>query len=96
MADCDVTLGSIWPDDLYFVVPASGGSYINNGGNVITLPSAFSGWKVRVVRNNSPLDYGNQNGDPYFTHDTTLNQLGLSVDAVTGEKFMIQAYKPVL
>lgn len=95
MANCDVTLASVWPDDLYFKVPASGGSYVNNGGNIISLPSTFSGWLVRVVRNNVPLDYGEITvGDSYFTQDIALNKIGLSMDAVTGEKFMIQAYKP--
>jgi hypothetical protein len=92
---CQNNLSDIWPDDLYFVVPASGGLYINDTENIISLPSSFNGWKVRVIRNNTPLDYGNQGlGDPYFTHDTATNTIGLSVDASTNEKFMIQAYKP--
>jgi len=92
---CENSLSSIWPDDLYFVVPASGGDYINDGGQIITLPSAFAGWKVRVNRNNTPLDYEDQGtSDPYFTQDTGNNFINLSSDAVTGEKFMIMAYKP--
>jgi len=91
---CDNTLASIWPDDLYFVVPASGGPYINNGGQIITLPEAFKGWKVRVNRNNTPVDFEDQGtGDPYFERGD--NFISLSVDVVTSEKFMIQAYKPM-
>ncbi len=93
---CENSLGSIWPDDLGFVVPASGGTYISDGGQIIVRPDSFSGWKVRVNRNNLSLDKGEQVvGDPYFTHDETNNFINLSNDAVTGDKFMIQAYKPV-
>lgn len=96
MADCENSLGSIWPDDLYFVVPASAGPYVNNGGQIIALPARFDGWKVRVVRNNLPLDMDEQVvGDPYFEHIMGNNTLNLSNDALTGDKFMIQAYKPI-
>lgn len=92
---CQSNLSDIFPDDLYFVVPASGGPYINDTGNIISLPDIFKGWKVRVVRNNTPLDYGDQGlGDSYFTQDTSTNTIGLSADAATSEKFIIQAYKP--
>jgi hypothetical protein len=92
---CNYSLGSIWPDDLYFVVPLIGGSYINAGGNIIQLPEKFRKWKVRVVRNNVPQDYGQQvSGDPYWTRDYDTNTIGLSADAIDGEKFQIQAYKP--
>lgn len=96
MAGCDQTLGSIWPDDLYIVVPVSGGQYINAGGQVITLPGKFKGWKIRVNKNSIPLDYENQGtGDPYFQHDPINNFINLSVDAVELDKFCIMAYKPV-
>jgi hypothetical protein len=94
---CENSLGSIWPDDLYFVVPASGGSYVNDGGQIIALPSRFDGWKLRVVRNNAPLDMDEQVvGDPYWEHVPASNSINLSNDATTGDKFMIQAYKPIL
>jgi len=95
---CSNKLSDIWPDDLYFVVPASGSPYINPGGQIITLPEAFGkggGWKVRVNRNNVPIDYEDQGtGDPYFTQNLTNNFINLSSDAVEGEKFLIMAYKP--
>lgn len=92
---CENSLGSIWPDDLYFVVAASGG-YINPGGQVFTLPVAFEGWKIRINRNNIPLDFEEQvSGDPYFTNDTTTRVVTLSVDVSLGEKFCVMAYKPV-
>lgn len=84
------------PDDLYFVVPLSGGIYISDGGNIITLPLSFDGWKIRLFRNNTMVDYGNQGtGDPYFTQDTNTNTLALSADAVEDEKFSVWAYKLV-
>ena len=91
-----IAAGSTPPDDLYFRVPDTGSSYINNGGNIITLPATFLGWRVRLIRNNTPVDYGDQGlGDPYFTQDISTNTLGLSADAVTDEKFMVWAYKYV-
>lgn len=93
---CYRSLGDIWPDDLYFVVPASGGGYVDAGGQIITLPDAFSGWKVRVARNNIPVDNGEQvSGDPYFEQNLESNFLNIVPDATEGDKFMIQAYKPV-
>jgi len=92
---CQNNLADVWPDDLYFVVPLSGGSYISDGGNIIALPAAFNGWKVRVVRNNQPMDYGQQVvGDPYYTQDISTNTVALSNDAAEGDKFQILAYKP--
>lgn len=93
---CENTLASVWPDDLYFRVPLSGSPYINDGGQVIALPASFLGWKVRVNRNNTPLDYNDQGtGSPYFTQDWNNNFITLSNDALEDDKFMIQAYKPV-
>lgn len=92
---CDASLNSIWPDDLYFVVPISGSQYTNAGDNIIQLPATFLNWKVRVFRNNTLQDYGDQGlGDPYWTRDYTLNTIGLSVDAAYQDKFAIFAYKP--
>jgi hypothetical protein len=94
---CDTSLKSIWPDDLYFVVPVSGSPYINNNENIITLPAEFKNWKVRVFRNNGLLDYGQQiPGDPYWNWDQTQNTIGLSTDAQTFEKFLIVAVKPAV
>lgn len=94
-ADCEYSLGSIWPDDLWFKVPVSGGPYINEGGQYISLPSQFEGWKVRVLRNNVPVDYEDQGeGDPYYTQDVNANTVYVSAVVVEGEKFSIQAYKP--
>ncbi len=94
---CENSLASIWPDDLEFVVPASGSPYVNNGGQIIALPARFDGWKLRVIRNNSPLDMDEQVvGDPYWEHVPASNSINLSNDAITGDKFMIQAYKPIL
>lgn len=93
---CEYSLGSVWPDDLYFVVPESGGEYANDGDNIIQLPDSFINWKLRVFRNNIISDYGDQGlGDPYWTRDYDLNTVALSVDAATNDKFIIQAYKPV-
>jgi len=93
---CENTLSSIWPDDLYFVVPASGGPYVNPGGQIITLPEEFQGWKLRVNRNNAPVDYLDQGtGDPYFEVDFDNNFINIHPDASEKDKFMIQAYKPV-
>lgn len=90
---CEVDLSIIWPDDLCFKVPASGSLYINAGGQVITLPEEFKGWKVRVVFNNVPLDSENL-GDPYFTQNVSNGFINLSFDTVEGDKIMIHAYKP--
>lgn len=93
--DCDNTLASIWPDDLYFVVPLSGSPYINADGQIIALPLAFKGWKVRVVKNNIPLDYLDQGvGAPYFDQNLPANAINLSLDVEEEDKFMIWAYKP--
>lgn len=87
-------LAELIPDDLYFVVSASGGEYINPGGQVITLPARFSGWKLRVNRNNVPLDYLDQGtGDPYWGQ--AGNTVVLSADVLELEKFLIMAYKPL-
>jgi hypothetical protein len=91
---CTTSLGSLWPDDLYFVVPASGG-ILNDGDAVFTLPTRFRNWKIRVVRNNIPNDFQQQVlGDPYFDVDITLNEVTIVPAASLGDKFMIQAYKP--
>lgn len=93
--NCEYSLENLWPDDLYFLVPASGGTYISAGGQIILLPATFQNWKVRVVKNNTPLDYGAQGlGDPYFTRNISSNTVILNVDAQYQDKFMIQAYKP--
>lgn len=90
---CENSLGSIWPDDLYFVVPAADGEYISDGGQIILLPSIFNGWKLRINRNNVPIDYLDQGtGDPYWNQSG--NTVILSQDVNTNEKFLIMAYKP--
>lgn len=92
---CYKSLSDIWPDDLYFVVPSTGGEYINAGGQIVSLPERFQDWKVRFVRNNVPVDFEEQvSGDPYFAHNLEGNFLNIVPDAVEGEKFMVQAYKP--
>lgn len=95
---CNNSLSSIWPDDLYFTVPVSGSPYVNDGGQVIALPAKFGsggGWKVRVNRNNVPIDFEDQGtGDPFFTQNLDNNFLNISPDAKQGDKFAIMAYKP--
>ncbi len=90
---CEVDLSVIWPDDLCFKVPASGSQYIDAGGQIITLPEEFKGWKARVVFNNVQLDSSNL-GDPYFTQNVSNGFITLSFDTVEGDKVMIHAYKP--
>lgn len=97
---CRNSLADIWPDDLYFVIGRPG-SLLDAGGQVFTLPSSFSGpnggsgWKIRINRNNTPLDYLDQGtGDSYFSYDTNTRVVTLSVDVSDLEKFMVQAYKP--
>lgn len=81
------------PDDIYFVVAASGG-LINPGGQVFTLPSTFQDWKIRLVRNNIPTDFEEQiSGDPYFTYDVSTRVVTIVPDASLQDKFMVQAYK---
>ena len=93
---CSNSLKDIWPDDLYFVVPASGGEYINPDETTINLPSRFANWKLRIWRNNGRLDYEDQgNGDPYWTHNEGNNQAVLNVAVEQYEKFIIEAYKPL-
>lgn len=92
---CDNSLGKIWPDDIYFVVPDSGGEYVSDGGQIIKLPVSFVGWKIRVLRGNVPVDYNEQvPGDPYFEHNPAEQFLNIHPDAQSGDKFIIQAYKP--
>lgn len=96
---CENTLGTIWPDDLYFVVAATGG-YINPGGQIFILPVIFGlngGWKIRLFRNNTIVDYQQQIvGDPYFTYDPSTRAVTVTPDVALQEKFIVQAYKPVL
>jgi len=92
---CEIidVLRELIPDDLYFVVPTSGGEYIDAGGQIILLPARFNGWKLRVFRTNVLLDFEDQGqGDPYWTK--AGNTVVLSVDASELEKFAIFAYKP--
>lgn len=91
---CDLSLASVWPDDLYFTVSATGG-YINPGGQVFALPLTFKGWKIRLIRNNTPADYQEQIvGDPYWTIDYDTRVVTIVPDAALQEKFQVQAYKP--
>ena len=87
--------GDVIPDDVYSIVEDGGNFIINDGDTTFTLPSAFQGWKVRVFRNNTLLDFTDMNGDSYYTQDTETNTITLSVAAVTDEKIVIQAYKKV-
>jgi hypothetical protein len=82
------------PSDLYCVVSETGTIEINDGQTVIDLPSDFAGKRIRIFRNNLLLDYTNLGGfsDSYFTYDSILNQVTLSVAASSEEKFVITAY----
>lgn len=92
---CDNTLASLWPDDLNFLVEASGG-YINPGGLVFTLPSRFKNWKVRIFRNTGLLDAVDFGiGNPFWDIDYSTRVVTLSIAAQLQETFSIQAYKPV-
>lgn len=94
MGQCNIELSQLWPDDVYFVVPASGGSYGNNGSISFIIP-AFKGWKVRMIRNGFPQWLGNPNdGDTYFDFTGITGEFTVSVALVTGEKIICQAYKP--
>lgn len=91
---CSNTLASLWPDDLYFVVLDTGG-FVNPDGSVFTLPARFQNWKIRLIRNNIPVDFEEQVvGDPYFTIDLSTRVVTIVPAASLQDKFMAQAYKP--
>lgn len=78
------------PNDLAFSVPSF---YMAEGDNTVQLPVTFKGWRIRVLRDNIPVDYTEQvAGDPYFTRDTVNNTLWFSIAATSNNKFVIQAY----
>ena len=97
--DCDNTLGSIWPDDVYFVVgvanpSVNGGVAVQNGDNSFTIPS-FVGWKVRLVRGSFPQYYTDPGtGTQYFDYTSITAEFTLSSPATTQEEFICSAYKP--
>ncbi len=87
-------LGQVIPDDVYFVVPASGGQYGNNGDISFVVP-AFIGWETRMFRNGWPQFLGNpNNGDTYFDYTGITGEFTLSIPLVTGEVIICQPYKP--
>lgn len=81
------------PADIYAVVGTAGTITINNNASTITLPSNFQGYRIRVFRNGTLLDYQDQGlGDSYYTYNTSTRVISLSVNASTSEKFVIMAY----
>jgi hypothetical protein len=81
------------PNDIYAVVGTAGTITINDGASTITLPANFSGYRIRVFRNGTLLDYESQGmGDPYYTYNSGTRVITLSTNASTSEKFVIMAY----
>jgi len=85
---------SLFPNDIWFVVNAGGDLNVNDGDNVITLPTEFIGRRIRIYRNNILLDNGSMDGfsDSYFTYTVGDNTFELSQSTVGDEKFVITAY----
>lgn len=82
------------PNDLYATVGSST-LFLDNISS-ITLPPSYQNWMIRIFRNGSLLDYEDQGAsDPYFDYDASTGEITLSNDTVTGEKFVIIAYKKI-
>jgi hypothetical protein len=98
--NCDNTLGSIWPDDVYFVVGVANPS-VNNGtavqiGDVSFIIPSFVGWKVRLVRALTPQYLTNPGtGNIYFDYTSITGEFTLSSPASLNEEYIAMAYKPV-
>lgn len=97
--NCDNTLGSIWPDDVYFVVGVAN-ERVNNGTAVqpddqsFTIPS-FVGWKVRMIRGSAPQYQGNPGtGNQHYDYTSITGEFTLSAGAGPQEEFICMAYKP--
>ena len=81
------------PNDVYAVVDTAGVVTINDGDTTITLPSTFEGFRIRIFRNGTLLDFEDQGSqDPYYTYNPSTRVITLSVAASTSEKFLIIAY----
>ena len=92
MANCDNTLASIWPDDLYIVC---GAGQAITPGSVSTIFSTMAGWKIRIIRGGAPLNLGsNSNGSPYFDYTSITGEATWSQLPADTEEFIVQAYKP--
>jgi len=94
MANCNIELSELLPNDVYFVVAASGGQYANEGDISFIIPT-FVGWKTRLFRSGIPqylTDPGD--GDSYFDYTSITAEFTLSVALGLGEKIICQAYKP--
>lgn len=91
---CSIELSELWPNDVYFVVPASGGQYANDGDISFIVPT-FVGWKARLFRGGLPqylTDPGD--GNSYFDYTSITGEFTLSAAAAQYEIFICQAYKP--
>lgn len=86
-------LFSAVPNDIYALVGTEGTITINDGDSTITLPNTFTGFRIRVFRNGTLLDFEDQGlGDPYYTYNSSTLEINLSLSASTDEKFVIMAY----
>lgn len=91
---CNIELSQLWPDDVYFTVPISGGQYANAGDISFIIPT-FVGWKTRLIRNGIPQYLTNPgDGDSYFDYTAITAEFTLSVALGFEEKIICQAYKP--
>jgi hypothetical protein len=80
------------PNDLYATVGSS--TVFLDDISQVTLPYLYQNWMIRIFRNGSLLDYQDQGAsDPYFDYDASTGQITLSSNTVTGEKFVVIAYK---
>jgi hypothetical protein len=99
MANCDNTLASIWPDDVYFVVgvanpSVNGGVAVQQGDVSFTIPSMI-GWKTRLIRGSLPQYLTNPaTGNQYWDYTSITGEFTLSNPAGTQEEFICSAYKP--
>lgn len=90
---CNESLASIWPDDIYTV--CGSGQLIEPAAASTTFPTMV-GWKVRIIRAGSPLNYGsNSNGSPYFDYSAITGEATWSITPFDTEEFIIMAYKPI-
>ena len=90
--DCNNTLGSIWPDDIYVI--CGSGEAIEPGDASSTFTSMI-GWKIRIIRGGTPLWSGNPgDGSMYYDYTSITGEVTWSAVPADTEQFIIQAYKP--